>query len=1013
LPLIAAAVFSAVPGCGSRQAASHADKPDSVSLRKVAERAPKLADNARDTGASEAKETRLDLRLNRTEIDPDSNLSGTISGSPGDSQLTLLWVDGANRVIGVFNVTPAKEKRGDPIAFSIPFPKTSIGQLHRLLLVRGSAEDQKKNPLQLDGQALFHVRTPAAWDDYVAMVRGIDGLDEAGWERLRQAGISGGSCAASDMPGQLVRRSLPYCSDLFQPAENPFGVRDNWAARVANFIKSPSPELLQRDPPLFDETALAKDFQHIDSTLAARHGFVPLGWSLGKNLSLTCHSAPFDYDMSPSTIQVFQGWLEKRYGTLEVLNRQWGTSYKSWDDVRPQTTDAVLNFKRGAPAAPVAAMAPDSKDPKTNTSTSIYASKLPEPTAPRLPGGENFAAWSDFRTFSDYSFARVLREYRSKLIQGDPLAHPGLVGVPAPSVFGGWDYWQVAKLVDWAEEHESSQARALMRQFAPQLRWISQVSGNNPAHIYGLWDRWLGGDFGCVIDAKTLDQETPELSTELKFISSGITRLRETAETVTSPVAIYYSPRAMQVQWLLDCKDAGSDWLLRDSAYEAKHNSALLDLKAWSMLLEDVGYSPRYVYPNDVLAGTLSQNKVKVLILPKVLALSDAEAVALRQFALNGGVIVADGACGTFDGSGRRRSNDASSGVLDGDFGIARKDLRINELNGQFLADPADARVTMRDGINKPAIGPESSELRALEPGIVVRGGRAHAWSAGGTAALLNKSAGVGRFIYLNLSLQNYPLMREGPMADDFLFHGISGPDYVKKWGTPTGGEALRLVIGDILADSLPANPLHVWSLDGTPLRGIKRSQYFLGKDSDVFVVLPIGQIDQTHAAITGESITEPTPIWVGLDRPRHWFDVRTGSYLGWGASVKVTADPARPLILSALPYQTDRINLKVGRTDPRGLFKVHATLMASLEPVVHVFHIEVTDPDGKVLRHYTQNVVAEGGKWNTEFALGVNEPAGRYHLIVRDVATGATGIGDLLKDFSDYAEVVKGKEKE
>ena len=77
--------------------------------------------------------------------------------------------------------------------------------------------------------------------------------------------------------------------------------------------------------------------------------------------------------MSPSTIQVFQGWLEKRYGTLEVLNRQWGTSYKSWDDVRPQTTDAVLNFKRGAPAAPVAAMAPDSKDPKTNTTTGIYA----------------------------------------------------------------------------------------------------------------------------------------------------------------------------------------------------------------------------------------------------------------------------------------------------------------------------------------------------------------------------------------------------------------------------------------------------------------------------------------------------------------------------------------------------------------------------------------------------------------------------------------------------------------
>jgi len=284
-------------------------------------------------------------------------------------------------------------------------------------------------------------------------------------------------------------------------------------------------------------------------------------------------------------------------------------------------------------------------------------------------------------------------------VQGDPLAHAGIAGVPAPSVFGGWDYWQVAKVLDWAEEHQSPCARALLRGFAPQLRLVSKISAAHATDIYALWSRWLSGDCGCIVDAKMLTGETPELSAELQLLTAGVTRLRENAEQVTSPVAIYYSPRSMQLQWLLDCQESRTDWLLRNSSYEAKHNSALLGLTAWSMILEDLGYSTQYVYPNDVIAGVLSKSKIKVVILPKVLALSDAEAAALRAFVLNGGMVIADGACGTFDGSGRRRGSaatDTTTGVLDDDFGIARKDLRINELNGELVAAATDSIMTRR-----------------------------------------------------------------------------------------------------------------------------------------------------------------------------------------------------------------------------------------------------------------------------------------------------------------------------
>ena len=603
----------------------------------------------------------------------------------------------------------------------------------------------------------------------------------------------------------------------------------------------------------------------------------------------------------------------------------------------------------------------------------------------------------------------------------------------------------MGRVLDWAEEHDAPTSRELLRSFAPSLRWLSRLNGKHPADVYTLWDRWLRGDSGCVIDAQTFladpvkrERENAEkdgkepsplspvgrtLAAELRALTGGMTRLRQSARAIRDPIAIYYSPRSMQLHWLLDCSSSPADWMDRDTLDETQHNTGLQSLRAWSLLLEDLGYSPSYVHPQQLLSGALKTSRTHVLILPRTIALSDAEGAAIRDFARAGGLVIADGECGTFDGAGKRRAAVTADpfprGALDADFGVARKDLRVNAVNGQFTGDERDARVTARDAVTQKPTGPMSPELRALEPGLAAFGTWGTASSAGGAAALLSKSGGLGRFFYLNLYVDDYILLREQPDSDAFMFLGIPAADYEAHFGHPTGGEALRLVVGDILSDACPPPSMRVWNDDSSPLRGIRRARWLFGKDHRIYGLMPLGRIDpESPTEVSGQPIDSPQNVWAGDGTNSHWYDIRTGMYLGSGTSVRVHLDPQRATVLAALPYKVERMSLKLRRLDPRGNFKANATLITALniEPGEHLFHVEVTDEKGALLPAYTQIVTAKSGQHEFQIVLALNEPPGVYHLTIRDVETGVSATGDMQKDYTEYPNVegpgVRGQEQ-
>ena len=997
LPLATASLFLFVSllaaGCNGR-------KPGIAAMPQARERAPllrsetradqRIADNTETPVRAEVLPVAIDVALQSTPLKAGQKLSGTVSGKLEKGAYAILWLDGPARIVCAFQIDSAVHaKNKNETTFDIQQPPALINAEQQVLVVRVLNErTDAKGQYELCGQAGFHVANDSAsWTDYAVLTPN----------------------------SQSPKIGLSVIADAIPQATHPLMPPSDWSSTVGAYAKSRSSKGLERNPALFDERVLSSVQAAINENVCA-HAVSPTAWSLGDGISLTQGSAPFDMDTSPASLAIFRGWLEDRYTSLENLNVRWNTSFRRWEDVVPPSTDSVksahshfyrdnmaalLEQNRPGAAVPAKSNAPPFKEVEGTSGFAFKSDQL------RVPGGESFSAWCDAREFSDFAFARMLREYHATLLQasgrqGLKAAPAGISGACGPAAFGGWDWWQLSKSVDWAHS-DAPLVPELLRSFAPLtgmgVKSISTLDLSDEKARLKMWDRWLSGDSGITVAKPATKTPDAAALEDARGVLRALTLLRNESESSSDAIALYYSPRSLQIQWMLDSEADGSYWLQRDSMNTQK-NSGILQLTAWHMLLQDLGYCPRFVHPQQLLAGHLRRTKTKVLVLPKVVSLSQDETKAIRDFARAGGIVIADGACGTFDGYANRsvataqmQNEPRAFGALDKEFGVARKDLRVSETHGAYSGD-VRARISLKESASDSVFGPSSPELRVLEPGLVAAGATPYGWSATGTPALLGHNAGSGRFMYLNLALQDYPELRCSGDAAEFSFQGIAARDYAEKYGPPTGGEALRLVIGDIFSEALGECRVSVRHPGGTPLKGLRRTRLMLGLGT-IVALLPTG---------FGNTNLEKISTTVGLASRHHWYDVLEGTYLGEGQSVAAAVHPDRATVLSALPYKVAHLSVKIRRTDSDGTFKIAASLLAKKAQLgKHAFRIEVFDSKGNPLKHYDRFVVADGGAWKGEIHLAMNEPAGRCRIQIRDVLTGMKGEGTLEKESSDF----------
>ncbi len=51
-----------------------------------------------------------------------------------------------------------------------------------------------------------------------------------------------------------------------------------------------------------------------------------------------------EFCFCPNTLKRFRGWLQRKYGSLDALNRSWYRGYANWDEVQPNKLSTILSY---------------------------------------------------------------------------------------------------------------------------------------------------------------------------------------------------------------------------------------------------------------------------------------------------------------------------------------------------------------------------------------------------------------------------------------------------------------------------------------------------------------------------------------------------------------------------------------------------------------------------------------------------------------------------------------------
>jgi hypothetical protein len=470
-----------------------------------------------------------------------------------------------------------------------------------------------------------------------------------------------------------------------------------------------------------------------DNVTRAKTGPV-VAYAFDDEISVTSFTSPADVCWSPACLAAFREWLREQYGTTENLNAEWNTQLDSFDEAEPLHVDDLRPMHE-------------------------------------LPFDQwNLSRWADHRSFMDTTFADVLSELTQYANSLDASVPAGFVGGQSPAAYGGYDYAKLCRAVQWMEAYDIGSSNEIIRSFFGQTKphvqtYFSQYHPNGDKWF--LWYYFIHGNRGVIcwperdgkpwFEGGTARPEIAGMADTYEELQGPLGEVFVGAEFAHDKIAVYYSQPSIQVSWFMDIKPHGSTWVNRSSSLNNSNATDIINRWAWLKLLEDCGLQYEFVSYLDVAEGLLSNDEYRVLILPRTLALSDAEAAAIRRFAEAGGTVIADYLPGVFDEHGKGRSRgalddlfgverDPSGGVLDGEH--------IAEVNGELYNQPLSERLNHAGALRWEG-------LVAYERGLRAVAGEAFG-QAGDAAVLVGRNVGDGRAMYLNISVIPYLLVRYG-----------------------------------------------------------------------------------------------------------------------------------------------------------------------------------------------------------------------------------------------------------
>ena len=691
-------------------------------------------------------------------------------------------------------------------------------------------------------------------------------------------------------------------------------------------------------------------------------------YNTGDECMLVKHNENQDVCFCDICAKGFQAHVEKEYGTLDKLNREYDSSYTSWADVMP------VNLEQARKTGEI----------------------------PR---------WIDHRRHVDSVWAGFFANARAAIRRHIPQARVGYEGsndpghLPKTIGLGGVDYWKLARSMDVNGMYYFPLQLDTVRSFSdpgcligggwfggyPQM----MRAGKDPLHhrwwvwrslLHGANSMWvfISTHFTCDTwaiqrpDFALYDYFKPTAET-FRTIARGPGKLLLSAKRENDRIAMLYSPSSMLLATFTT--DLSKEWDV---------------IETMPMVFDESGFQYRLISSTQLEEGILKSDGFEVLYLPYCQALSPREVEVIREFAAAGGTVIADLRPAVADDHGKPYPE----GALDELFGVKQNTARPK---------PKVTKVAL-----KGKVGQLEGDLPEthVDTSLAVTTGKALA-AAGDTPAVIVNRYSNGLAVLLNLTFADYIAYRGGSFD---------------RFASPEKAQQSKALLQGVLAMAGRAPPIgvdpyvpgaHVYrfALDGAKIAGLLWhapawlpgmayitiiDDFTQPLDSqgkpirDVYDLEQSGshRIFQQRAAVE-EAAKRRETVSLHFDAASHLYDVLQGEYLGHLQSIEQVISPGSLRLVAALPYKVDKIKLtlpeRVRKSAELRLRANVVTASGKTRVGTHIFRLELLNPQGDSAEHYARNVRAEGGACTATFNLALDETPGMWHATVTDVMTGVS----------------------
>ncbi len=317
---------------------------------------------------------------------------------------------------------------------------------------------------------------------------------------------------------------------------------------------------------------------------------------LGDEQSITGYSGkPIDFCFSKYCLDNLRKELKREYNTIDNLNKEWGTYFRTWHDVLPMTRQEAWMQTNG-----------------------------------------NYAAWSDHLAFMDSRLEFIVNLAKKSFLENDANAKVSISGTQPPTAYGGMDWWRLMKSFDGVMNYSEGGQRDLQRSFKPDgdtLNWGIGYSYKGSKVCYNIWESLFMGEKGImafhlpslVNPDMTFSDGAKDAIASLTDLTGGIGK-HFINNLHTSPgIAILYSQASIR------------------AAFINKQRKQHTEIRQkYINLCRNTGVSFRFISYEQLAQGILDNNTYKILILPDSTALSNKEVDAIRRFAQKN-MVIAEG----------------------------------------------------------------------------------------------------------------------------------------------------------------------------------------------------------------------------------------------------------------------------------------------------------------------------------------------------------------------------------